>query len=87
MPATTESDVFAFGLLLYELVTGRRPFEESNALKLLQKVRTVEAETLAGDVEEPYRSLLRRMLVRDPRERGITMAEVHQTLAEKDPVA
>ncbi len=46
-PLTHHSDVFAAGLMLYELLTGSRPFEADNLNELIRKVR--EASLLGHD--------------------------------------
>ncbi|MCH8807835.1 MAG: hypothetical protein IH986_17355, partial [Planctomycetes bacterium] len=40
----------------------------------------IEPDDIAETVDEPYRALLRRMLVRDPGARTITMSEIKDTL-------
>ena len=46
-PLTHHSDIFAAGLMLYELLTGSRPFEADNLNDLIRKVR--EASLLGHD--------------------------------------
>jgi serine/threonine protein kinase len=44
------SDVFSFGAVLYEMISGRKPFEGSNSLEVLQQVIHGEVKTLGDDV-------------------------------------
>jgi len=40
MPRTTEYDVYAFGILLWELFSGRKPFEYGNIIGAFNKKRS-----------------------------------------------
>ena len=39
-PATPQSDMYALGLVLYEVFTGKRPFEGRNVAELIDQHRT-----------------------------------------------
>ncbi len=79
--ASPASDVFAFGLILYELLTGKPAFDGSNILQILNEVRTLDPDTLADAVVEPLSAMLRCMLARNPTTR-MTMHEVLDRLQE-----
>ena len=81
-PATAAGDVFSFGVLLYELLTGRRAFGGSSVLQVLSQVRACDPDSFAVQVDDPYAPLLRRMLVPDPRLRTITMRDIELEFAE-----
>jgi alkyl hydroperoxide reductase subunit AhpC/predicted Ser/Thr protein kinase len=79
--ASTASDVFSLGVILFELATGQTAFPGPNLLQVLDQIRSVEPEALAARVPEPFAALLRAVLIADPARRSITMREVAEALA------
>jgi Tol biopolymer transport system component/predicted Ser/Thr protein kinase len=61
------ADVWAFGVLLYELLTGRRPFLGDSMRETLASVLTQEPDL--SIVPARVRPLLRACLMKDPQER------------------
>ena len=80
-PVTPASDVFAFGLVLYEMLTGRRAVSGTSVLEVLRSIEQIDATHYAAEVPEPFASILRESLVRDSSRRRITMARIAEQLA------
>jgi eukaryotic-like serine/threonine-protein kinase len=70
-PADKRSDVWAFGCVLYEMLTGRRAFEREDVVDTLAYVLTKDPDwsVLPGSMPAPLRTLLRRCLEKDRRVR------------------
>jgi tetratricopeptide (TPR) repeat protein/predicted Ser/Thr protein kinase len=67
-PADTRSDIFAFGCILYEMLSGRRAFPGATIAAALAAAATTEPKPLEG-VPEQADKLVRLCLRKDPESR------------------
>jgi len=69
--ADKRSDVWAFGAVLYEMLTGRRPFEGEDLSDTLAAVLKSEPDwsALPAEVPPQIRALIQRCLTKDRRQR------------------
>jgi serine/threonine-protein kinase len=69
--AGKRSDVWAFGCVVYEMLTGRRAFDGEDITEVLGAVVRLEPrwDALPSDVPQSLRTLLQRCLVKDRRAR------------------
>ena len=76
--ADKRSDIWAFGCVLYEMLTGRRAFDGEDMTDVLGAVVRLEPhwEALPSDVPAPVKTLLRQCLVKDRRRRVGDVAAV-----------
>jgi serine/threonine protein kinase len=84
-PIDARSDLFAVGVVLAELLTGRRLFSAPADLDVLLKVRDVKLDRLdkyGADLPKALDSILRRTLRKDPGERLATAAELRDELSD-----
>lgn len=73
------SDIFSFGCILFEAVTGRKAFEGKDAIDSLNKIirePVTPIDSLRPEVPLELQNIVRRCLAKDPVERYQSMQEV-----------
>lgn len=74
------SDVFAMGVVLYELLSGRRPFEGSDDRTLAHSIRHDEPKSLGRAVPRPLGQIVARCLQKLPHDRFASARELCTSL-------
>jgi serine/threonine protein kinase len=87
---TARSDIYALGLIIYELFTGRRAFEAGSVaelLKLQESSRPVSMTSIAADIDPAIEKVILRCLQVDPKQRPATALSIAAALPGGDPLA
>lgn len=71
-------DIYALGVMLYEMLLGKVPFEGGTLGEVLMKHLTVQPEV--DELPEPFAGVIRRALAKDPNERYQTVDEMVQDI-------
>ena len=82
-PMDRRSDIFSLGLVLYEMLTGQRPFLGSSELSILEMVRECRiapAASVNAALPEALAQATMKALARDPAERYADAAEMQADL-------
>jgi serine/threonine-protein kinase len=88
---TVKSDLYALGLVLYELFTGKRAFDAGSLPELLQLRQTDTTPTspssLVKDLDPLVERVILRCLEKEPQKRPVSAIQVAAALPGGDPLA
>ncbi|HEY2275547.1 MAG TPA: protein kinase [Steroidobacteraceae bacterium] len=79
-PIDARSDLYSLGVLLYEMLTGEKPFRADNPMAIVYKHRKEPIPRLPDHLA-PLQPLAERLLAKSPADRFASAAEAAQALA------
>jgi serine/threonine-protein kinase len=82
-PADAQGDIYGVGVLLFEMLAGRRPFDGPDALSIALQAATTATPDLAAhrpDLPSVIPQLVARAMAKDPRDRFVSAAELRDAL-------
>jgi serine/threonine protein kinase len=74
------SDQFSFGLVLYEMASGKRAFDKPESVQILSAIVTEEPPLLDQRIPAPLRWSIDRCLAKDPADRYESTRDLHREL-------
>jgi Tol biopolymer transport system component len=74
------SDLFSFGLILYEMLGGKQAFARGSAVETMAAIVRDEPEPLEGKIPVPLKWLVDRCLEKDPTRRFDSTRDLYQQL-------
>ncbi len=84
MPADQRSDIYALGVILYEMLVGKVPFDDKSIPSILVKHLTEPPRppsSLRGDIPREVETLVLRCLEKDPEKRFQTADDLGKAIA------
>jgi serine/threonine protein kinase/dipeptidyl aminopeptidase/acylaminoacyl peptidase len=76
------SDIFSFGSVLYEMISGKQPFQADSTLSTLSAILNKEAGPLSAGIPHDLERIVTRCLRKDPARRFQAMADLKVELEE-----
>ncbi|MEO8692741.1 MAG: serine/threonine-protein kinase [Acidimicrobiales bacterium] len=85
VPATAQSDIYAAGVVLYEALTGRKPFAGKTAAEMLDQIThglLTDIATLRPDIDPALEQVVIRALAKEPGARYASAADMAMALEQ-----
>jgi serine/threonine-protein kinase len=76
-------DIYSFGCMVYELMTGKMPFTATSSTELLNKhlkTKPPDLSMLQKNIQPEFAKLVHRMLAKDPNDRPDSLMEFYREL-------
>jgi serine/threonine protein kinase len=70
------SDIFSFGVVLYELLAGKRPFDGKSSSETVQKILQTQPPPLSGAIPSGLRNIIEKSLEKEPADRYQSVREM-----------
>ena len=84
-PVGTESDIFSLGVVAYEMLAAKRPFEGASYSEVVDRIQNLEPQAVASFnplVDEQFEQIVRRMLAKPLNARYAHTSEIVMDLEE-----
>ncbi len=75
-PLDARSDIFSFGVVLFELLAGQRPFQGATSVVLLHAIAHDPVPALPAEIPSSLRAIVDKALEKNPAERYQTMRDL-----------
>jgi eukaryotic-like serine/threonine-protein kinase len=90
-PASAATDIYSVGVMMYEFLSGQKPFEADTPLGLIRAIQDEPVPSLTGlrpDIDPAFAAVIERAMHRDPAIRYASAPEMEADLAgDTVPVA